>query len=353
MRQSPSPRTRLQAPVLVLFFLLLAGLCTGVPLFAVEPGPATPPPDPSRPPTVPEKLFPALYHTDWLRKAEHSDLTRPASVMSERDHLARELAIANNTSPLLNNDVLAFYGSPLSPRMGILGAWPRPALKVLLDEWALAYDEVNGRRGVMKAFYIIYGTAWPEGEIGILKDEILLPWIEYALEHDILVYLDHQIGKYTVSQAMDRILPYLRYPNVHLAIDPEWRTLKPMKETGSVTATEVNAAQEQMQNYMLLHGIPGERQLVIHQFKPVMIRNRDSVRSDFARVRLVHCADGFGSPALKRLSYKMNAQATNIPVKGFKLFFKSSYPGAGFDEPLMAPADVVSLEPRPWIIMYQ
>jgi hypothetical protein len=165
--------------------------------------------------------------------------------------------------------------------------------------------------------------------------------------------VDHQIGKYSVGEATRRLLPFLRYPNVHLALDPEWRTTKPMVEIGSVSAEEINDAQRVMQDYLIENGLPGERMLVIHQFHFKMIGGRERVLATFPRVRLIHCADGFGPPAVKKVAYNFNAQAPNIPVKGFKLFFKSGVPGTGYDEPLMRPEDVISLEPRPYLVMYQ
>jgi len=149
------------------------------------------------------------------------------------------------------------------------------------------------------------------------------------------------------------MLPYLKYPNVHLALDPEWRTLKPLIEIGSVTADEINRAQQVMEDYIIQNNIPGERMLVIHQFNYIMIKNRGAVKADFSRVRLVHCADGFGHPGMKRDSYAYNALAENIPVKGFKLFYNFGIPGAGYDDPLMTPKQVYELVPRPYVIMYQ
>jgi len=84
-----------------------------------------------------------------------------------------------------------------------------------------------------------------------------------------------------------------------------------------------------------------------------MISNRERVKSDFQRVRLIHCADGFGAPHLKRDSYAYNAAAANIPLKAFKLFYNFGIPGAGYDNPLMTPKEVYALNPRPYIIMYQ
>ncbi|MDR2103472.1 MAG: hypothetical protein LBP42_05145, partial [Treponema sp.] len=215
------------------------------------------------------------------------------------------------------------------------------------------YNAINGDRGVLKAFYIIYGTVWPEGEIGIINEQILLQYIQYAMEKNILIFIDHQIGKYMPLDALKKMLPYLRFPNVHLALDPEWRTTKPMQEIGGVTAEEINEVQRVMENYMIEQKIPGERMLVIHQFNWRMIRNREKVETSFKKVRLIHCADGFGNPSLKRQSYAFNAEAANIPVKGFKLFYNFGIPGAGYDHPLLSPREVIELYPRPYVIMYQ
>jgi hypothetical protein len=67
----------------------------------------------------------------------------------------------------------------------------------------------------------------------------------------------------------------------------------------------------------------------------------------------VHCADGFGPTNVKKASYAYNALAANMPVKAFKLFFDFGIPGAGIDHPLLSPKEVLSLSPRPYIVMYQ
>ena len=309
--------------------------------------------DLSRPTVVPEPPFPGAYFTERFEAEIREERSRPYWVATELEDYAAARRVSDYSSVLLNDDIVAFYGTPQSKRMGILGTYSIPELDVQLGLWASAYDAVNGDRGVKKAFYIIYGMAWPEGEIGILRDSRLIEYIEYALANDILVFIDHQIGKYSVETATKRLLPFLRYPNVHLALDPEWRTLKPMEEIGSVSAEEINKAQRLIEDYLVEHGYPGERLLVVHQFNMKMISGRDRVKTDFARVRLIHCADGFGLPAVKRQSYYYNALAKNIPLKGFKLFFKSGVPGAGFDQPLLKPDDVISLDPKPSLIMYQ
>lgn len=303
----------------------------------------------------PYRLFPRAYWTDPAR-AVSSEAPVSCHVPDEAEDAAREAAaraLRQRVPVLANSDILSFYGHPTSRRMGILGEYPKDQLTSLLSGYAQLFDAANGDRDVLPAFHLIYGTCWPEGEIGYLSSRIVEEYVRFAAERGMLVFLDHQIGKYTVEESVRRLLPFLRYPNVHLALDPEWRTLQPMKEIGFVTASEINRAQELMQAYLAEHGLPGVRMLVFHQFTEKMIQDRSRVRADFDRVLPVHVMDGFGPPALKRSSYAQNSRAVNLPLKGFKLFFKSGFPGAGFDEPLMTPQEVLGLVPAPVLIMYQ
>jgi hypothetical protein len=336
------------APFMAVLFFLLISLCGyATPLVSLENGGSY------------ESFwkgkggyFPRLYLTeviDAVRKAEDSS---PYWANTKAEQEAIDRITTDYTSVILNNDILAFYGHPRSTIMGILGRFPMDELDRKRTALAAEYKTAGGRN-VVKAFYIIFGTVWPEGEIGIINAELLTSWIEYAKARNILVFIDHQIGRYDPVASLRRMLPWLKYPNVHLALDPEWRTTKPMKEIGTVSADEINRAQKEMEDYIIANDIPGERFLVIHQFNWRMISNRGGVKSDFQRVRLVHCADGFGSPRLKRDSYAYNAEATNMPIKAFKLFYNFGIPGAGYDNPLMSPKDVYALNPRPYIIMYQ
>ncbi|GHT91865.1 hypothetical protein FACS1894140_3100 [Spirochaetia bacterium] len=231
-----------------------------------------------------------------------------------------------------------------------MGRYPIEELDAQLTALAEEYRAVSGGRGIKKAFYIIFATIQPDARTFRIGEDYLKPYIEYALAHDMLIFLDHQIGKKTPVDALREMFPYLSYPNVHLALDPEWHTEVPNREIGVVSAEEVNEAQRAMSNYIVENKIPGERMLVIHQFNYRMITSRNQVDSDFDRVQLVHCMDGHGTPQLKRDTYASNALATNIPLKSFKLFYNfNSKP----DTPLLTPAQVYALNPRPYVIMYQ
>jgi len=292
--------------------------------------------------------FPALYAPP-SEEAKRTFLV-PTEPEPSEDSPAQRAAFIPD---IANNQILAFYGKPDSKSMGILGLYSKEELAKLLDGYARLYDAGNGEMGVVPAFYLIYGTCWPGGEIGYLKDSVVQAYIDFAREKGMLVFMDHQIGKYPVDDAMRRLLPWLKYPNVHIALDPEWRTESPMREIGSVSADEINAAEAAMSEYMETEGLSGGKMLVLHQFQSKMIANRERVKSDYPGVLLIHTADGFGPPALKRASYYFNSKAGNMPLKGFKLFFKTEVQGAGYDEPLLLPSEVLDLDPCPRLIIYQ
>jgi hypothetical protein len=56
--------------------------------------------------------------------------------------------------------------------------------------------------------------------------------------------------------------------------------------------------------------------------------------------------DGFGSPQLKRSTWRAVVQRDPVQYTGFKLFYKN-------DKPMMTPKQVIELYPSPVYIQYQ
>lgn len=289
----------------------------------------------------------------WIYRVNMVNTLDFTSFVEKMEQYATKvLPIPKNDSVLASNQIVAYYGHPYSSLMGILGEYSAEELVGLLKDKAGAYDVLNGPRGVISAFHIVFGTVQPRGLIGVIDEETLLRYIELARQNNMLVILDHQIGRGTVAEAVSQMLSYLKYDNVHLAIDPEWHTPVPMEEIGDISGYDVNEAQRLMQQYLIDHNIPGKKILIVHQFAPIMITEREVISADYLRVDLVHDMDGFGHPITKNYHYEYNKLATNMPLKGFKLF----YAGArawGYDNPLMTPSEVLALDPAPVVIIYQ
>jgi hypothetical protein len=295
----------------------------------------------------------AMCGSCFLLFAEEPASLSGKNLQNPHVQLAREFPLAMREF-LTQNHIVAFYGHPNSKKMGILGEFDTlPAMVEELTRYTREYDEANGDRGVIPAFHIIFATVLPEGELAYINRTRLQEWLTYAEEQGILVFLDHQIGKYPVTEAMKTLLPYLKYPHVHLSLDPEWATDKPGKEIGSVRAEDLNTAQQMMQQYMEQEKIAGEKILVVHQFNWKMISRLKEVRSDFPRVVVIHNADGFGTPEEKQKTWAYIREARNLPLKGIKLFLPKSWRKGGFDVPLYGPKEVLSFDPEPKLIMYQ
>ncbi|WP_423189863.1 SH3 domain-containing protein [Alkalibacterium sp. f15] len=260
------------------------------------------------------------------------------------------------TSPTLfeDNTVVAYYGHPNSEVMGIVGRHPIPDLISLLNETTDSYDAVDDSKGAIPAIYLVYGTVQPGGEIYKMDYDLVMSYIEAAYQSGVLVYIDHQIGKHAPTFAINEIVSFMRYPNVHLALDPEWRTDRPMQEVGHLTGTEINGIQESMRDYIVSNEIQGTKQFVFHQFIEKMIRESGDITSDYDPVLLVHNTSGWGSPDGKRTTHDRNAETTNIPYKGFKLWYHfSDQAGVHYDDPLMTPEQVLDLDPQPGLVIYQ
>jgi hypothetical protein len=307
--------------------------------------------------SVPPELAPKEEKDEDITLPLREPDVPPAPEVSVADVLAVDARwpsfVRQTDSVIAARQVIAYYGHPNSRFMGILGENDLDTMTAQLRARAAEYDRINGEIGVAPAFHIIYGTVYENASVGILSRARVLEYIEYALAHDLIVFLDHQIGNGTVEGAIEMMLPFLHFENVHLAIDPEWATDQPGQVIGQVHAADINRAQQMMQDYLIANDIPGTRMLVVHQFNWRMIQDRPSVRSDFERVHLIHHADGFGNPEDKRASWQYNVIAQNMPLKGFKLFYPKSWRSGGFDVPLMSPQEVMSLEPVPVYVQYQ
>ncbi len=279
-----------------------------------------------------------------------------ASLKANQGETVTHTGLTNLDRFSIGNDslIVAYYGRPKAAYMGIVGRYSKEDIVARVKATANGYRSIAGGKIVRPALYLIYGTCWPEGKIGYLSDAMTHEYIRYALEQDTLVILDHQIGASSLKDAIDWLLPYLVYPNVHIALDFEWRTAKPMKEIGFVRGEELTWIQEYVQDYLSRKSIPGKRYVVFHQFAKSMLRNPDGIVSSHPQVELVHCTSGWGPPEDKVSTHAINSAITQIPLKGFKLWYHySDKPGIHYDDPLMSPGAVLALSPAPFLVIYQ
>ena len=253
---------------------------------------------------------------------------------------------------LPGNRILAFYGFPGNPEMGMLGEYDMGRLLELLREQAIEYEEADPSTPVLIAFEVIVSVAQksPQADGSYLLDtptSVLNEYADFTRENDILLILDAQIGYRTVENDVKGLRPWLAQEHVHLAIDPEFAMEEgqiPGDHIGSVDAIDIQWAQQWLTDLALEEGV-SPKVLIVHQFTESMITNKHQV-FPMSGVQLVIDADGWGPPDLKTDAYNYVNNVTAVEYAGVKLFYK-------LDVPLMTAEDIVNLDPSPLFVMYQ
>jgi len=246
------------------------------------------------------------------------------------------------------NQVLSYYGNPYTADMGILGEVEPEELVARLQAHAAEYDALNGDLNLRPALHIVWATAQAsEGRGGTyllyVDKRTMNEYIDLACRNGLLVFIDLQIGRSDVASEVEKALPFLEQPHVHLALDPEFAMPPgevPGQSIGTIDAEDVNTAQRILSDFVQERGLP-PKVVVVHQFLDTMITRPELLRR-YDGVQLAIDMDGFGPAEIKRVKYGWYAQPADY--SGIKLFFKH-------DPDLMSETDVLSLDPD--LIIYQ
>lgn len=254
-----------------------------------------------------------------------------------------------------NTTLLTVYGRGFGilPILGMLGSdGSMDDVARQAQPYMRGIRAANGGKRVRLAIHLIYAMATPchphDKCLAYLDDagtNIVRQYIEPAAKRGWLVVLDDQLGLSTPAAEVRHIIDrgYLRYDNVAIALDPEFRTrsaaFTPGIPIGSVSAAEINAAAREVSAYAAGHYSSHRRLLLIHQFQVPMIANRGALRTNLPDLDPVIVADGFGDPGTKAYVYSalFGSGTPPVPWHGFKLFFPNPYEHAGHgDNPMMS-----------------
>jgi hypothetical protein len=168
-------------------------------------------------------------------------------------------------------------------------------------------------------------------------------YINAAKDNGFAVFIDLQLGNLTPIEAVKPVLPYLKYDNVHLAIDPEFEVnnldVRPGKVIGHITGDEINQVQAAMTDYMKANDIDATKILIVHMFRKSMVKDKGKVKK-YEKIDLIMNLDGHGSPKLKVEIYNgLYSEEVSVKIAGgFKLFFLEDKPS------MMTPKQVLGME---------
>ncbi|UYM06212.1 hypothetical protein [Solicola gregarius] len=249
--------------------------------------------------------------------------------------------------------MVALYGVPGTSSLGALGEQPLGQAIERVKGLAKRYEPLTDD-DVVPTFELIASVASTSaGADGDFSSEIspstLRPWIERAAKEGVYVVLDLQPGRTDFLTQAKRFEALLRYPNVGLALDPEWR-LGPrerhLEQIGSVHGKEVDATIGWLAELTRREELP-EKLVVLHQFRTSMIADRRSVRTDRDAVTVLIHADGQGTQPAKRGTWKALHEGAPKGVRwGWKNFIDE-------DHPMLTPQQTYRITPRPDFVSYQ
>ena len=253
--------------------------------------------------------------------------------------------------------IVAFYGNPLSKRMGILGEIAPDDMLRKLDREVAAWNEADPSTPVQPALHLIavvaQGAAGRDGKWRTRMDSALIEKVYgWAQRRNALLFLDLQVGQSTLREELPRLATFLRRPNVHLGIDPEFamkRGQRPGSRIGSYSAADINYATSFLAGLVSEHDLP-PKVLVVHRFTRPMVTGYKRIELD-PRVQVVMHMDGWGPPWMKRDSYRAYVASEPVQFTGFKIFYKNDRRKKG--SRLMTPTEVLALRPKPVYIQYQ
>ena len=253
--------------------------------------------------------------------------------------------------------IVAYYGNLYSKGMGVLGQYPEDEMLARLDVEVKKWETADPNTPVLPALHYIalvaqaspgddgkYRARMPSSEI----DKVLA----IAEKINALVFLDIQVGFSNVQTEIPLLKKYLKMPQVHLGIDPEFSmkgTIRPGKVVGTIDAEDINFAVNYLAEIVKENNLT-PKILVIHRYTQKMVTNYDKI-IHLPEVQIVMDMDGWGTMARKIGTYKHFIYPEPVQFTGFKLFYKND-----IWEPntvLMTPEDILKLNPRPSYIQYQ
>ena len=242
--------------------------------------------------------------------------------------------------------VVGFYGMQ---GLDVLGAGTPDVVAQRLLKVARPYATPG--HPVMPMFELIATVAHPfPTPSGLYRthqeDAIVRSYLKAVRRIDGVLVLDVQPGREDFVRSLRHWEPYLRQPDVGIALDPEFAMgpgQVPGRQLGRTDAAAINRASAYVAGIVRKHRLP-QKLFMVHQFRDSMIRDKAkiAIRPGLA---MTWNADGFGVRSAKLEDYRSYTRDRRFHP-GLKLFYEN-------DVNLMRPREVLKLKPVPRVINYQ
>ncbi|WP_342319612.1 cell wall-binding repeat-containing protein [Corynebacterium mayonis] len=250
--------------------------------------------------------------------------------------------------------MIALYGHPSGPALGVLGEQPPAEAAQRAKEYAEKYQALD-TQPIIPAFEIIVTVASNSpGDDGDFSNETdptqVVPYIDAITEIGGYAVLDLQPGQGDFLRQAKLYKELLKRPNVGLALDAEWKLHpgeQPLSRVGSATAEEINVVADWLAQLTRDNNLP-QKVFVLHQFQVAMFPDRENIRTEHPELAYVLHADGHGTPGQKFDTFNVLRQGLD---PNFHLAWKNFIDE---DTPMFTPEQTFhEVEPRPWFVSYQ
>jgi hypothetical protein len=253
--------------------------------------------------------------------------------------------------------IVAYYGNPLSKRMGALGEFPKDDMLHRLKAEVAKWEKADPTLPVQPALHLIAVVAQgAPGKAGkyrmIMPDNVINQVHGWAREAGAILFIDIQTGHDDIRTILPRFEWLLKNPDVHLGIDPEFNLIKsgkkPGTKIGTYDAADINYVSGYLRDLVKKYNLP-PKVFTVHRFTRNGVTNAKSIVLR-PEVQVVMHMDGWGAPWLKRDSYKDYIVSEPVQYTGFKLFYHNDTKKG---DPLLTPQELLKLHPRPLYVQYQ
>ena len=253
--------------------------------------------------------------------------------------------------------IVAYYGNPLSKKMGVLGEYQKDDMLQRLKRETARWQAADPSHPVQPALHLIAVVAQGEpGKAGmyrmIMPDAVINKVYAWAKEAHAILFIDIQTGHDNIRTVLPRFEWLLKNPDVHLGIDPEFNLIKskarPGSKIGTYDAADINYASGYLKDLVKKYNLP-PKVFIVHRFTRNGVTNYRNIVLR-PEVQVVMNMDGWGAPWLKRDSYKDYVVSEPVQLTGFKLFYHNDTKKG---DALLTPVEVLKLHPKPIYIQYQ
>lgn len=254
--------------------------------------------------------------------------------------------------------VVAYYGNLYSTKMGVLGQYEKEEMLRRLDVEVKKWENADPETPVVPALHYIavvaQGSKGADGKYRArMPDSEIQKVLKIAEDAKAIVFLDVQVGLSDLETEVPLLEPYLKLPNVHLGIDPEFAMQTSGKRPGVVVGTldakNINFTAEFLAKVVKENNLP-PKILVVHRYTEKMVTNYKSIKP-LEEVQIVMHMDGWGGQDHKISTYDSFVRKQPVQFTGFKLFYKNDVLEKG--TVLFTPEQLLKLNPRPIYIQYQ